>query len=171
MSYEDRRGVGDQSKLRRVLPQKFFGAFAINAKRERPGDGQTESDFAVAENVGRVEIRHEFADEPSVGDERNEREREHRRQEHEGRHAGPRGRDQERAADGEQEDDRGPERTGPRVVRTRTRAVKPMSLDDALLTLSGGPQNFLVFRNAESDGVAILYRRPDGDYGLIEPEG
>jgi putative sigma-54 modulation protein len=46
-----------------------------------------------------------------------------------------------------------------------------MSLDDALLTLSGGPQSFLVFRNAESDGVAILYRRPDGDYGLIEPEG
>jgi putative sigma-54 modulation protein len=64
-----------------------------------------------------------------------------------------------------------PERTGPRVVRTRTRAVKPMSLDDALLTLSGGAQTFLVFRNAESDGVAILYRRPDGDFGLIEPEG
>jgi putative sigma-54 modulation protein len=64
-----------------------------------------------------------------------------------------------------------PERTGPRVVRTRSQAVKPMSLDDALLTLSGGPQSFLVFRNAESDGVAILYRRPDGDYGLIEPEG
>jgi putative sigma-54 modulation protein len=46
-----------------------------------------------------------------------------------------------------------------------------MSLDDALLTLSGGPLNFLVFRKADSDGVAILYRRPDGDFGLIEPEG
>lgn len=64
-----------------------------------------------------------------------------------------------------------PERSGPRIVRTRSTAVKPMSLDDALLTLSGGPQNFLVFRKADSDGVAILYRRPDGDFGLIEPEG
>lgn len=63
----------------------------------------------------------------------------------------------------------GPNR--PRVVRTRNRAVKPMSLDDALLTLSDGSQSFLVFRNADSDGVAILYRRPDGDFGLIEPEG
>jgi putative sigma-54 modulation protein len=59
----------------------------------------------------------------------------------------------------------------PRVVRTRSQVMKPMSLDDALLTMSGGSQNFLVFRNADSDSVAILYRRPDGDFGLIEPEG
>ncbi|HEY7475780.1 MAG TPA: ribosome-associated translation inhibitor RaiA [Vicinamibacterales bacterium] len=59
----------------------------------------------------------------------------------------------------------------PRVVRTRSRAVKPMSLDDALLALSDAQQSFLVFRRAESDAVAILYRRPDGDFGLIEPEG
>ncbi|HYN08639.1 MAG TPA: ribosome-associated translation inhibitor RaiA [Vicinamibacterales bacterium] len=72
-----------------------------------------------------------------------------------------------------------PERSGPldsargapRVVRSRLRAVKPMSLDDALLALSDAQQNFLVFRRAESDAVAILYRRPDGDFGLIEPEG
>jgi ribosome hibernation promoting factor len=59
----------------------------------------------------------------------------------------------------------------PRVVRNRLRAVKPMSLDDALLAMSDAHQNFLVFRRAESDAVAILYRRPDGDFGLIEPEG
>jgi putative sigma-54 modulation protein len=59
----------------------------------------------------------------------------------------------------------------PRVVRARPRAVKPMSLDDAMLALTGATQSFLVFRNADSDGVAILYRRPDGDFGLIEPEG
>src|SRR5262245_31718099 len=75
MSYEDRRGVGNQGELRRVLPQKFFGAFAINTEGELPGDGQTERQFAVAENVGRVEIRHELADELSTGDERDERER------------------------------------------------------------------------------------------------
>src|SRR5262245_56778583 len=75
MSYEDRRGVGDQSELRRVLPQKFFGAFAINTEGELPGDGQTEREFAVAKNVGRVEIRYYLADELSTGDEREERER------------------------------------------------------------------------------------------------
>src|SRR5215475_4018728 len=75
MSYEDRRGVGDQSKLRRVLPQKFFGAFAFNAEGELPGDGQTEREFVITENVGRVEIRHELADELPTGDERDERER------------------------------------------------------------------------------------------------
>ena len=58
----------------------------------------------------------------------------------------------------------------PRVIRSRPAAVKPMSLDDAMLALSGAAQNFLVFRHASSDTVAILYRRPDGHFGLIEPE-
>src|SRR5215510_7042944 len=75
MGYEDRRGVSDQSKLRRILPQKFFGAFAINTEGELAGDGQTEREFVVAVNVRRVEIRHELADELSTGDERDERER------------------------------------------------------------------------------------------------
>jgi len=58
----------------------------------------------------------------------------------------------------------------PRVIRSRRYAVKPMSLDDALLTLAGGEENFLVFRHAASDSVAILFRRHDGHFGLIEPE-
>jgi putative sigma-54 modulation protein len=64
-----------------------------------------------------------------------------------------------------------PDAAPPRVVRSRGYAVKPMTLDDALLALSAGRQTFLVFRQAESDAVAILYRRPDGHFGLIEPEG
>ena len=66
--------------------------------------------------------------------------------------------------------DRGPLERAPRVFRARPSAVKPMSLDDAMLSLSGGGQAFLVFRNAMSEGVNILYRRLDGNYGLIEPE-
>jgi putative sigma-54 modulation protein len=58
----------------------------------------------------------------------------------------------------------------PRLIRSKRYAVKPMSLDDAMLALSGGDQSFLVFRHATSDNVAILYRRPDGHFGLIEPE-
>jgi putative sigma-54 modulation protein len=59
----------------------------------------------------------------------------------------------------------------PRIIRSRRSAVKPMSLDDAMLALSSGNrQDFLVFRDASSETVSILYRRPDGHFGLIEPE-
>ena len=58
----------------------------------------------------------------------------------------------------------------PRVVRSRARAVKPMSLDDALLALAAGAEDFLVYRDAASDALAILYRRADGNFGLIESE-
>src|SRR5262249_15596026 len=75
MSYEDRRGIGDQSKLRRVLPQKFLGAFAINAEGELPGDGQPESELVVAEHVRPVEQYHELADELFRRNERDECER------------------------------------------------------------------------------------------------
>lgn len=64
----------------------------------------------------------------------------------------------------------GPVPDVPRVIRTPAPAVKPMSLDDAVLALSDGDRPFLVFRHARSEQVAILYRRPDGHFGLIEPE-
>jgi putative sigma-54 modulation protein len=66
--------------------------------------------------------------------------------------------------------ERVPPETTPRVIRSRASALKPMNLDDAMLALDGGAQSFLVFRDASSDSVTILYRRPDGHFGLIEPE-
>ena len=45
-----------------------------------------------------------------------------------------------------------------------------MSVDDAVLRVDDGPDTFVVFRNAETDAVSILYRRKDGNLGLIEPE-
>jgi putative sigma-54 modulation protein len=57
-----------------------------------------------------------------------------------------------------------------RIVRATRYAVKPMSLEDAALRMDGGSETFLVFRNAETDGIAILYRRKDGHLGLIEPD-
>jgi putative sigma-54 modulation protein len=59
---------------------------------------------------------------------------------------------------------------GPRVIRSRRYAVKPMSVDEALLQAQGSKDTFLVFRDARSQRVSVLYRRPDGNYGLIEPE-
>jgi putative sigma-54 modulation protein len=58
----------------------------------------------------------------------------------------------------------------PRIVRATRYVVKPMSLDDAALRVDGAGETFVVFRNAETDAVSILYRRKDGNLGLIEPE-
>ena len=45
-----------------------------------------------------------------------------------------------------------------------------MSIEDAALRVDGGGETFVVFRNAETDAVSILYRRKDGNLGLIEPD-
>ncbi len=57
-----------------------------------------------------------------------------------------------------------------RVVRTERFAVKPMSVDEAVLQmeLSEGHQ-FIMFMNAETDKINVLYRRRSGDFGLIQP--
>jgi len=58
----------------------------------------------------------------------------------------------------------------PRVIRNRRRAVKPMTLDEATLELESRAEGVLVFRDAKSERMRILYRREDGNLGLIEPE-
>ncbi len=45
-----------------------------------------------------------------------------------------------------------------------------MTVDEAALAVESGDDAFLVFRNAATDAVSVLYRRKDGDLGLIEPE-
>lgn len=64
-----------------------------------------------------------------------------------------------------------PERApSPRVVRASRYPVKPMSVEDAALQVETGSEAFLVFRNADTDAVSIVYRRKDGNLGLIEPD-
>ena len=58
----------------------------------------------------------------------------------------------------------------PRVVRASRYHVKPMSVDDAARAVEGGRDGFLVFRNSGTGAINVLYRRKDGDFGLIEPE-
>ena len=57
-----------------------------------------------------------------------------------------------------------------RIVRARRYAVKPMSVDEAALEVAEGRDAFLVFRNATTDTINVLFRRSDGHLGLIEPE-
>jgi len=57
-----------------------------------------------------------------------------------------------------------------RIVRTRRSAVKPMSVEDAAAELGDGKEMLIVFRNSATDAVMVLFRRPDGHLGLIEPD-
>lgn len=58
----------------------------------------------------------------------------------------------------------------PRVVRASRYHVRPMSVDEAARAVDGGRDGFLVFRNAGTGAINVLYRRKSGDLGLIEPE-
>ena len=57
----------------------------------------------------------------------------------------------------------------PNVVRRKTFPVKPMTLDEALLQMYLLGHDFFAFTNVETDSINVLYRRHDGDYGLLEP--
>ncbi len=63
-----------------------------------------------------------------------------------------------------------PGRAGARVVRGQASAVKPMGVDEAALAMESSGQEVLVFRDASNEKVSVLYRRRDGDFGLIVPE-
>jgi putative sigma-54 modulation protein len=57
-----------------------------------------------------------------------------------------------------------------RVLRSSRYHVKPMTVEEAALSVDESRDAFLVFRNASTDAINVLYRRTDGDLGLIEPE-
>jgi putative sigma-54 modulation protein len=62
------------------------------------------------------------------------------------------------------------EAQGPRVIRTRRFAVKPLTIEEAALELGASLEGVLVFRDASTERVNVLYKRKDGNLGLIEPE-
>ena len=57
----------------------------------------------------------------------------------------------------------------PRVIPARRYTVKPMTAEEASLRLSGSPDQFLLFRDADTQRLGVIYKRKDGNYGLIEP--
>ncbi len=58
---------------------------------------------------------------------------------------------------------------GPRVIETGALPAKPLSVEDAVLQLDLHHSEFLVFRNASTNSISVVYRRRDGNYGLIVP--
>ncbi len=57
-----------------------------------------------------------------------------------------------------------------KIVRTKRFAMKPMVNEEAILQMELLDHNFFVYMNADTDEVNVLYKRKDGNYGLIEPE-
>jgi len=56
----------------------------------------------------------------------------------------------------------------PRIFTARQYSVKPMTAEEAALRLSSRPDQFVVFRDADTNRVGVLYKRKDGNFGLIE---
>ncbi|MBL0714297.1 MAG: ribosome-associated translation inhibitor RaiA [Desulfosarcina sp.] len=57
----------------------------------------------------------------------------------------------------------------PKQVKIKSMDYKPMDVDEAVLQMDLTSDNFLVFTNARTDQINVLYRRHDGDLGLIQP--
>lgn len=57
----------------------------------------------------------------------------------------------------------------PPVIKRKTIDVKPMSVEEAAMHIEMSDKNFFVFTNARSGDVNVIYKRSDGNLGLIEP--
>ncbi|MBR7112236.1 MAG: ribosome-associated translation inhibitor RaiA [Clostridia bacterium] len=62
------------------------------------------------------------------------------------------------------------EEEGEFCIRTKYIPVKPMSVEEAILQMNLLGHQFFVFRDAEAETPCVVYRRKDGDYGLIVEE-
>lgn len=58
----------------------------------------------------------------------------------------------------------------PRILRATRQAIKPMSAADATRQLEAGDDGVVVFRDVETQSISVLYRRPNGELGLVETE-
>ncbi|VYU21473.1 ribosome-associated translation inhibitor RaiA [Clostridium tertium] len=57
-----------------------------------------------------------------------------------------------------------------KVVRTKKFIVKPMSVEEAILQMELVGHNFFVFQDSDENKINVVYKRKDGDYGLLEPD-
>ncbi len=63
-----------------------------------------------------------------------------------------------------------PEEKEFKIVRSKRFAVKPMDIEEAVLQMNLLGHEFFMFFNADTKQVNVVYKRKDGNYGLIEPE-
>ena len=60
--------------------------------------------------------------------------------------------------------------TDSKITRKKTFALRPMTSEDAILQMEMLGHNFLVYMDSDTNSVCVVYKRKDGDYGLLEPE-
>ena len=60
--------------------------------------------------------------------------------------------------------------SAPRVIRSRKQDVKPMSQDEAVLQIESMKVEFLIYRDTGKDRICVLFKRKDGNYGLVDSE-
>lgn len=58
----------------------------------------------------------------------------------------------------------------PRIIKTKSLTAKPMDADEAAMQLDLSDDDFLVFINSRTEVLNVIYRRADGNFGLIEPQ-
>jgi putative sigma-54 modulation protein len=58
----------------------------------------------------------------------------------------------------------------PSIIKTDSFQVKPMSVDEAVMQMDLLEKEFLVFTDDSSEQINVVYRRKDGNYGLIVPQ-
>jgi putative sigma-54 modulation protein len=58
--------------------------------------------------------------------------------------------------------------SGPRIVKTKAFQIKPMTPEEAILQMDLMGHDFFFFTNADTERAAVVYRRDDGDVGLID---
>ncbi|HEX8190396.1 MAG TPA: ribosome-associated translation inhibitor RaiA [Pyrinomonadaceae bacterium] len=63
----------------------------------------------------------------------------------------------------------GAERRTGRIIAARRYRVKPMTAEEAVMSLAEDGDQFVVFRDSDTDRLSVLYKRKDGNYGLIQP--
>lgn len=57
-----------------------------------------------------------------------------------------------------------------KLIRNKKFAIKPMDMEEAIMQMNLVGHSFYVFANAETEEINVVYRRKDGNYGLIEPD-
>jgi putative sigma-54 modulation protein len=62
-----------------------------------------------------------------------------------------------------------PAPASPRIIPARRYRVKPMTQEEAAILLADSDDQFIVFRDSETNRIGVLYSRTDGNFGLIEP--
>lgn len=58
----------------------------------------------------------------------------------------------------------------PVIIRSNTFSIKPMSVEEAVMQMDLLNKDFLVFTDSSTEDINVIYRRKDGNFGLIEPQ-